>query len=31
MGFDAHYFSVLLLIGVSGHYRSILRPAYLTG
>ena len=30
MGFDAHSFSVFLLIGVSGHYRPVLRPAYLT-
>jgi len=31
MGFDAHSFSVPLLIGVSGYYRAILRPTDLTG
>jgi len=31
MGFDAHSFSVSLLVGMSGYHRAILRPAYLTG
>jgi len=31
MGFDAHSFSIALLIGVSGYHRAILCPTDLTG
>jgi hypothetical protein len=30
MGFDAHSFSIPLLVGMSGNHRAILRPADLT-